>query len=95
MLLSMFHRHIRERVAEFNVPAPVSLPSLEDLVNSGQGKASWFVVPGMYGGFRYKLGGTKKRPLIDVESWSRVIQGSGARYTVSGDAIVLIEEGFV
>jgi hypothetical protein len=51
----------------------------------------WFPVPGMYGGFRFVLRGGE----LEVESWIRVVGGSGQRHRITGDGCVLVEEGFV
>ncbi|MCU7820731.1 ankyrin repeat domain-containing protein [Kitasatospora sp. DSM 101779] len=50
-----------------------------------------FRIPGMYGGFNYRLEGES----LIVESWSRVVGGSGRRHRVTADGATLIAEGFV
>ena len=92
-LLTTFHRHILERTADFDL-APESLPSLGCLISSRE-RELWFAVPGMYGGFSYRLIETEHEPTLDVSSWSRIVAGSGKRYTISSHSIDLVEEGFV
>jgi hypothetical protein len=48
----------------------------------------------MYGGFSYWGEEAESVTRLMVESWSRVVQGSGQRHVVSDQGVVLIEEGF-
>jgi len=94
LLEARFHSLIRARAAEFGAACPASLPLLSaSLV--GEASAAWFPVPGMYGGFKYRLeADTSGMPLI-CESWCRVAGGSGQRHRVTLDGAVLLESGFV
>ena len=56
---------------------------------------SWFPVPGMYGGFAYKLISREGKPILESSSWSRVVGGSGQRHEITIDGCILLEEGFV
>ena len=58
-------------------------------------KRLWYPVPGMYGGFKYKLSERNGKPLLTTSSWWRVIGGSGQRHEITTDGCVLVEEGFV
>lgn len=60
------------------------LPSLE--------KRAWFPVSGMYGGFAYWKDTTKQESALIVESWSRVVGGSGQRHLVLPSGVTLIED---
>ncbi len=51
----------------------------------------WFGVPGMYGGFSIQL----LRGYLYVESWIRVVGGSGQAHVITHEGVVLVEEGFV
>ena len=51
----------------------------------------WFPIPGMYGGFSVQM----FRGRLHVESWSRVVGGSGRAYVITGDRTTLVDEGFV
>lgn len=51
----------------------------------------WFPIPGMYGGFSISL----MRNYLFVESWSRVIGGSGQAHVVTHEGSTLVDEGFV
>jgi hypothetical protein len=55
------------------------------------GQRVWFAVPGMYGGFSIAL----LRGYLYVESWIRVVGGSGQAHVVTHEGAVLVEEGFV
>lgn len=55
----------------------------------------WCAIAGMYGGFAYRWLDPDDRSVLLVESWSRVVGGSGQRHHVSHDGVVLVEEGFV
>ncbi|REJ04524.1 hypothetical protein DY023_13845 [Microbacterium bovistercoris] len=51
----------------------------------------WFGYPGMYGGFGMSI----HRGRLFVESWSRVVGGSGQAHVITESGCVLVEEGFV
>jgi hypothetical protein len=55
----------------------------------------WFPVPGMYGGFSYHLETTGVDAKLVVESWSRVVCGSGQRHEITSEGSRLVEEKFV
>jgi hypothetical protein len=49
----------------------------------------------MYGGFKYGLSIKDLKPTLVVESWSRVVEGSGQRHEISPERVRLVDEGFV
>jgi hypothetical protein len=55
----------------------------------------WFPVPGMYGGFSYRLASTGLDAMLISESWSRVVGGSGQRHEIDSKDSRLVDEGFV
>ena len=55
------------------------------------GSRVWFPVPGRYGGSNLARGGGA----LIVESWNRVVEGSGQRHRITADGTVLLEAGFV
>lgn len=55
------------------------------------GTEIWFPIPGMYGGFRLAL----FRGRLHVESWSRVVGGSGRAHVLTATRTTLVDEGFV
>jgi hypothetical protein len=57
-----------------------------------EGQRVWFAVPGMYGGFSVAL---MKGDYLYVESWIRVVGGSGQAHVVTHEGVTLVEEGFV
>lgn len=86
-----FHALVHARLAELGIDAPDELPRLADPLPTEDAPA-WFPVPGMYGGFSYW--GRAEGGLI-VESWSRVVEGSGERHEVTAAGHVLLDRGFV
>ena len=60
----------------------IALEELEEL---------WFGYPGMYGGFLMSI----HRDRLFIESWSRVVGGSGQAHVITKSGCVLVEEGFV
>jgi hypothetical protein len=55
----------------------------------------WFPVPGMYGGFSYRLESVGVEAKLVSESWCRVVGGSGQRHEITSAGSQLVEEGFV
>ena len=70
------------------------LPELEPLLEMPELRL-WFPVPGMYGGFHYRLDQIAGDPVLVTESWCRVVGGSGQRHLISSHGSLLIAEGFV
>jgi hypothetical protein len=61
------------------------------VLHEAPGQRMWFAVPGMYGGFSVEL----MRGYLFVESWLRVVGGSGQAHVVTHEGAVLVDEGFV
>ena len=89
-----FHALIRERAGELVDRHGLALPALDASPASAEERA-WFPVPGMYGGFSYRWEGTGERARLVVESWCRVVEGSGQRHEITAAGSRLVEEGFV
>lgn len=66
-------------------PVPTEVIALEQL------DTLWFGYPGMYGGFSMSI----HQGRLCVESWSRVVGGSGQAHVITESGCVLVEEGFV
>lgn len=49
----------------------------------------------MYGGFSYWFEGENEQTLLVVESWCRVVVGSGQRHEINVQGSRLVDEGFV
>ena len=90
----LFHGLIRSRAREGRLPIPRRLPKLAELRIEAE-EPVWFPVAGMYGGFAYRLVLNRGEIVLQVESWSRVSDGSGMRHRISPKEVVLEEEGFV
>lgn len=89
-----FRRLVADRAAEFGVGAPELVPKI-DAPYPNAATALWFPVAGMHGGFSYWLEQRRVEPTLIVESWSRVLGGSGQRHEITQGGIALLEEGFV
>lgn len=84
-------KHIGQPLVE---SAEFKFPQISQIEDSSE-EAVWLPVPGMYGGFNYRLEHRMAGPCLVVENWSRVIEGSGQRHEITADSTELIEEGFV
>jgi len=89
-----FHAVIRGRADDLITRYEVRLPELEPLLELRDPEI-WFAVPGMYGGFRYRLEGTGTDARLVTESFCRISGGSGQRHEVTTDGSRLVAEGFV
>ena len=91
---SHFHALIQRVVTSMaGVALPGVLPHLDR--ESGESQPKWFPVPGMYGGFSWVLHLEPDEPVLAVESWSRVVGGSGQRHRITRDGCALESKGFV
>ncbi len=91
---SHFHEVIRGRIDRILPDLGLRLPELEPLLELNNPKM-WFPVPGMYGGFSYRLESTGVEAKLISESWCRVAGGSGQRHEITSEGSRLVEEGFV
>ena len=89
-----FHTVIRGRAERLIDEHGLRLPELEPLLELDTPKM-WFAVPGMYGGFSYRLEAGGVRPKLVSESWCRVVDGSGQRHEITPGGSQLVDEGFV
>lgn len=90
----LFHGLIRSRAREGGLPVPRKLPQLDDL-RVDEAEPRWWPMRGMYGGFAYQLRVRGTGLELLVESWSRVVEGSGMRHCITPTQVLLEEEGFV
>jgi hypothetical protein len=91
---SQFHDVIRSRAANLVAEHALRLPELEPLLEL-EHPSIWFPVPGMYGGFRYRLERDGVDALLVTESWCRIAGGSGQRHEITSQGSRLVEQGFV
>jgi hypothetical protein len=89
-----FHGVILGRAAELVEQQALPLPVLDPVLPSEEEKG-WFAVPGMYGGFAYWWEGDRDGGRLIVESWCRVVDGSGQRHEVTPNGSTLVAEGLV
>jgi hypothetical protein len=91
---SHFHEVIRGRIDHELPGHRLRLPELESLLELERPHI-WFPVPGMYGGFSYRLESTGVEAKLVSKSWCRVVGGSGQRHEITSEGSRLVEEGFV
>jgi len=91
---SYFHAIIHERAGNLVMKYSLRLPDLEVLLELEQPEM-WFPVPGMYGGFRFRLEDQGKNTKLISESWCRVVGGSGQRHEITSKGSTLTNKGFV
>jgi hypothetical protein len=89
-----FHAVIRRRTDKEVQEHRLRLPELEPLLEFDDLRV-WFPVPGMYGGFAYRLVADGVEAKLVSESWSRVVEGSGERHAITSAGSQLVEKGFV
>jgi hypothetical protein len=89
-----FHAVIRGRIDRALPNHELRLPELEPLLELDRPEI-WFPVPGMYGGFSYRLESTGIEAKLVSSSWCRIVGGSGQRHEITSAGSQLVEEGFV
>ncbi len=89
-----FHAVIKSRARNEVQRHGLRLPELEPLLEF-EDLQVWFPVPGMYGGFKYRLEAAGVEAKLVSESWSRVVEGSGERHEITSAGSHLVETGFV
>lgn len=88
-----FHEVIRGRAEQLVQEHTLRLPELEPLLELDQPQM-WFAVPGMYGGFKYRLESDGVEAKLVSESWCRVAGGSGQRHEITSEGSRLLDRGF-
>jgi hypothetical protein len=89
-----FHAVIRGRADKQVQEHDLRLPELEPLLEF-EDLRIWFPVPGMYGGFAYRLVAEGVGAKLVSDSWTRVVEGSGERHEITSAGSQLVEKGFV
>ena len=88
------HDLIRSRAAALLDAHQVALPILT-VEQATSGETNWFPIPGMYGGFAFRFLKDRTGIVLESESWSRVVSGSGQRHEITATGCGLVEEEFV
>lgn len=88
------HRLMQLRASNLIKEHGVMLPGLTAPADATD-EPEWFPIPGMYGGFSYRWAADSAGPILVVESWNRVVGGSGQRHHVTAIGCTLVEDGFV
>jgi hypothetical protein len=89
-----FHNLILVRVTSMGITRMPELPRLINCRGTSQ-DPDWFAVDGMYGGFAYWIESADGILTLTCESWSRVVEGSGQRHSITSAGADLVAEGFV
>ncbi|MDX9692154.1 MAG: hypothetical protein RBT45_06825 [Acholeplasmataceae bacterium] len=93
-----FHQLVITRSADFGVlfedsNHQIELPSInKTLIDCDE---QYIGIPGMYGGFNFKLVMINNEYRMIVKSWSRIYEGSGQIHHITRDSCILVEEGYV
>jgi hypothetical protein len=90
-----FHAVIRGRADDLVRKSSLRLPELGPLLEIPADETIWFAVPGMYGGFAYRLRTDGVEAVLVAESWCRVVGGSGQRHEITSRGSRRVAEGFV
>ncbi|MBF6329360.1 ankyrin repeat domain-containing protein [Nocardia transvalensis] len=88
------HAVVAGRALRLMREARITPPQLGPLTEARDPRM-WFPVPGMYGGFQIVLVRGGDRAELDVQSWCRIVEGSGQRHRVRTDGFELVAAGFV
>lgn len=81
--------HIDQGYANRDLRKVLRYPPV-DVLHELPSQSVWFPVPGMYGGFHITL----REHHLYVESWIRVVGGSGQAHVVTREGPVLVNQGF-
>ncbi len=90
----LFRGVIMSRVREGRLEVPRHMPRLSRNMLREK-EVRWFPVPGMAGGFAYRMFLRGDVLELVAESWSRMADGSGMRHRITEKAALLEAEGFV
>lgn len=89
-----FHETIRERSTRLVKEENLRLPELVVLLELEMPEM-WFPVPGMYGGFSFRLKTNGANSKLISESWCRVVGGSDERHEITASESTLVRQGSV
>ena len=89
-----FHALVHQRIKGFEEIPALRLPILDPLTELNV-PVLWCQIHGMYGGFNLKLTRSGECPQLIVDSWSRVVGGSGQKHLIMPQGYVRLEDGTV
>ena len=92
-----FHKLIMHRAGHLIEKFDIEMPHIttELLKKTDDFSRESFPVPGMYGGFFYSLKIKNGEFILYVDSWSRIVGGSGQSHEITTEGCKLTNEGFV
>jgi hypothetical protein len=86
-----FHEVVRGRMRDFRIEDGLRLPELEILLELPDPEL-WFPVPGMYGGFRFRLEVQDSAVRLISDSWCRVVGGSEERHEITESGVRAVSQ---
>lgn len=88
-----FHTLITRTTGHVVKQHKLRLPQLDVMLELDE-PAMGFTVPGMYGGFYYRLEHIRNGALLHSESWSRIVSGSAEYHVVSSEGSLLVAAAY-
>jgi hypothetical protein len=86
-----FHNLIKARTHQLSPRGTASLPSLDDIRQSSSAEG-WLPVPGLFGGFMYRLDRHVSAPRLLVETRAGIRLELGPRYVITEAGVSAIED---
>ena len=86
-----FHSLIKTRTHQFSPRGAARLPSLDEIRESSSAEG-WLPVPGMFGGFMFRLDRDESSPRLLVETRVGIRLELGPRYVITEVGVASIEE---
>lgn len=85
---------VRSTLESYPMAACITTPTLTEAEVRAVDRA-YLPVDGMYGGFSYWLDESGGERRLIVESWCRILNGSGLRHAITPDGATLLSMGFI
>ena len=97
-ILAYFHELINDKVRAYEAQEAmtyykIEYPTVKDLIKTLDldiADSGWFGIPGMCGGFAYKLLYNNDKYILKTSNWSRVNAGSEQDHDITSEGIVQI-----
>lgn len=86
-----FHNVIRGRAEKLILQRQLRLPELGPLLELDKPEM-WFAVPGMYGGFSFRLEGEGATAKLISDSWCRIGEGSEQTHQITSKGSILMTD---
>lgn len=93
-LTGRFRDLVKATLRQYPEAAAADVPTLASPLPD-RASPAWWPIAGMYGGFSYWLEEFGGEGCLVVESWSRVVEGSGQRHRITTTETLLVDSGFI